>query len=157
MRLMSNTPDIEIDRAHLSKLFGGKNFQGFSCSLNEKIERFTAKATKLLTPQLFYHTVKIDSVGNGVVHLKGDVNFSSKKLSIVMKKCSEAVCFVSTIGIEIENEINRLTEQKKLSDAFILDTLGSLFVEGMANQFKKGMEREYVKEGRPVSLRVSPD
>jgi len=152
--LMNFTP--EIDRAQFAEKFGAKNLRGFSYALNEKIDLYTAGLGKLLSPRLDYRKLTIDAAENGTLRLKGGIEFNSRKLSKAMSRCVEAVCFIATIGDGIENEINRLTDQNRLSDAFINDTMGSLLVEGLVNQFHQEMQSRYRQEGRSTSLRFSP-
>lgn len=152
--LMNFSP--EIDRLKFAKMAGAKNNRGFSYALNEKIEMYTAGLDTFLSPQLSYRIVEIDSAAYGLVRLAGGIEFSSTKLSRALSRCVEAVCFVATIGDEIETEINRLTAQNRLSDAFILDTMGSLLTEGLVNRFQQDMQSRYRREGKATSLRFSP-
>jgi hypothetical protein len=154
MELVNFEP--EINRDQFAKMFGGRNSSVFSCSLNEKLEIYTAGLERLYSPRLNYRIIDIDCVEAGIVRFKAGVEFNSKKLSRVMRQCDEAVCFIATIGDEIEREISRLTAQNRLSDAFIVDTLGSLLVEGLVNQFQEEMRSRYRLQGRAASLRFSP-
>jgi cobalamin-dependent methionine synthase I len=66
------------------------------------------------------------------------------------------VCFVGTIGTEVENEINSLLGKQKLADAYILDAMASVAVENMIDRFQDLMENRYSAEDRTVTLRFSP-
>ena len=146
----------KIDPVQFTKAFGGKNFRGFSYALNEKIDMYTAGLDRLYSPRLNYRKFEIDSAENGSLRLKGGIEFNSKKLSSVLRPCVEAVGFIATIGDGIENEMSRLTAQNRLSDAFIVDTMGSLLVEGLVNQFQQEMQSRYRQQGKATSLRFSP-
>ena len=146
----------EIDRVQFARMFGSRNFRGFSYALNEKIDLYKARLGKLLSPQLNYRKYEIDSAESGILRLTGGVEFNSQKLARAMKPCVETVCLIATIGDGIEDEIDRLTAQNRLSDAFIIDTMGSLLVEGLVNQFQQEMHSRYQQEKRATSLRFSP-
>ncbi|MBC2717691.1 MAG: hypothetical protein HF978_20500 [Desulfobacteraceae bacterium] len=156
MPLISLSPNIDINIDKLATRLGGKKQQDFSYAVSEKITMFTEKMSRMLSPHLYYQTIKVDSVNNGEIELSGGITFFSIKLSKVMKECSEAVCFVATIGKDIDREIIRMMEQKHLSDAFVLDAIGSLLVESIVNDFWKKMKIKHQKAGRVVSLRFSP-
>ena len=146
----------EIDQVKFVKMIGGRNYRGFSYALNEKIDLYKARLGKLLSPQLNYRKYEIDSAESGILRLKGGIEFNSQKIARAMKPCVEAVCFIATIGDGIEDEIDRLTSQNRLSDAFIIDTMGSLLVEGLVNQFQQEMQSRCRQEKRATSLRFSP-
>ena len=146
----------EIDREQFAKMFGGRNASVFSYALNEKIEMYTAGLDRLYSPRLNYRIFDIDCAETGIVRLETGIELSSRKLSIALGPCLEAVCFIATIGDEIEQKISRLTARNRLSDAFIVDTMGSLLVEGLVNQFQQEMQSRYRRQGRAVSLRFSP-
>lgn len=152
--LMDFSP--EIDQTKFAKMFGDKNHRGFSYALNEKIQMYTACLDKFLSPQLIYRILRIDSAEDGTLQLKDGIRFNSAKLSRALSRCVEAACFVATIGDGIETEINRLTAQNRISDAFILDAMGSLLVEELVNRFQQNMQRRYRREGKATSLRFSP-
>ena len=146
----------KIDREKLAKMLGDKNHQGLSPSLAGKIDIHMAGIDALLTPRLDYRTLEIGSTENGILELKEGMKFASKKLAKTMSRCVEAISFIATIGENIENKINKLTADNQLSDAFILDSMGSLLVEGFVNQFQQNMQNKYLQEKRSTSIRFSP-
>jgi len=111
---------------------------------------------ELITPHLQYRIIKIDHINKGSVHLRGGLNLSSPILAKVMKNCEHAVCFIATIGSDVEGEITRLSEENHLSYAYILDTMGSTVIESMVDKFHKSMGKQYGAKGRGVTLRFSP-
>jgi len=146
----------EIDRVQFARMFGGKDFHEFSHALNTKIDTYTEGMDELLSPQLNYRKLEIASAEHGIFRLTEGTAFKSHKLSRVMRQCAEAVFFIATIGAGIENKIRRLTARNRLSDAFVIDTMGSLLVEELVNQFQNEMRGRYRREGRAISLRFSP-
>jgi len=111
---------------------------------------------ELITPRLYYRIIKIDHINNGTVHLRGGLNLSSPILAKVMKNCEYAICFIATIGSDVEGEITRLSEENHLSYAYVLDTMGSTVIESMVDKFHKSMEKRYGAKGGKVTLRFSP-
>ncbi|MBN2514906.1 MAG: hypothetical protein JXC33_02610 [Deltaproteobacteria bacterium] len=73
-----------------------------------------------------------------------------------MKHCKDAVCFIATIGDGVEKEIARLTEEERLFDAYILESMGSMAVENMVDAFFKDMETKYNAQDKGITLRFSP-
>jgi hypothetical protein len=156
MPLVSISPNIDIDLNKLAIQFGGKKKQDFSYAVSETVRLFSKKMSSMLAPKLYYRISKIDSAADGRIDLSSGIAFFSSKLSKVMMSCEEAVCFIATIGKDIDREIIRLTENNHLSDAYIFDVIGSVLVESIVNNFWIDMKKKYQKTGQTVSLRFSP-
>jgi hypothetical protein len=144
-----------LETYELSRLFGGGG-QGFSRSLNTKVERYKVALTTLVEPRLHYRIEKVDNVGKGFVSIQGGTTFRSPKLSQALKDSGEIVCFVATIGSAIEDEIIQLMAEKRLSEAYILDAMGSVAVENVVEQFHQRKEAKFAAENKSVTLRFSP-
>ncbi|OPL13558.1 MAG: hypothetical protein AVO38_13160 [delta proteobacterium ML8_D] len=80
----------------------------------------------------------------------------SQKLSSALDGSDEIVCFVATIGTIIEEEINGLIAQNRLSEAYVLDAMGSVAVEDMVEQFHQCRRAPFFSEDKSVTLRFSP-
>ena len=145
-----------IERSDLSLLFGGKDTHRFSRSINRKIDDFETRLEKLTTPELSYRIKKIESVSGGIVYLQEGTKFKSPKFSKAMEPCEDIICFIATIGSGIEEEIVRLMGENRLSDSYILDSMGSIVVENMVDKFHKDMKKKYELKGGGVTLRFSP-
>lgn len=148
--------DPGLERDELARLFGGRRRQKFSHSVSTKVEGCREKLDTLIKPRLHYRIQNIDTHGRGFVSVKGGPTFKSPKLSRTLKDSDEIVCFIATIGNAIEDEIIRLMGKKRLSEAYILDAMGSVFVESMVERFHQRMETKYTGETKRVTLRFSP-
>jgi hypothetical protein len=154
MESITINPSVETNE--LSRHFGAGGCQGFSRSLSTKVESYSKRLDKLLAPRLHYQIEKIDNIGKGSVSIHGDTTFRSQKLSRALEDSDEIVCFVATVGTVIEDEINRLMAQKRLSEAYVLDAMGSVAVENMVEQFHQCEEAPFLSEDKSVTLRFSP-
>lgn len=141
-----------FERMELARRFGGMISRRFS----KKIKELQVLTGELVTPSLYHRIIKIDSIKNGTVYLHGGPNFKSPKLTKAMKNCEDVICFTATIGSGVEREVSRLTDENRLSSAYILDSMGSTVIEGMVDRFHKSMERRYKARGKGVTLRFSP-
>jgi hypothetical protein len=154
MTKLEINPDIDLHE--LARFFGGRNTATFSSRVSLKIEQMIKIFRKRLRPQLYYRRMCIQDVKDGSVHLgKGPV-LKSRKLSRVMKDCKAVICFIATIGPGIEAEIKKLMDEKKLSAAYILDSMGSVAVEDIVEKFHTGMGNQLRAKEQGVTLRFSP-
>jgi len=145
----------DIDENELVRLLGGEEYKELSYSIRKKLKRWNEKLDDFLRPRLLYSIHKIKS-SRGSLILENNLEFKSQKISKVFKGCSTLVCFLVTIGNDIEKEIIRHTLKKRSSDAYILDAIGSVLVENMAKKFHRRMEKKFQEEGKALTIRLSP-
>lgn len=145
-----------FDRNTLIRLLGGRKSRKPSHSVQIKIEKLEVKLKELINPRLSYRVVKVESTNNEFVHIQGGPSFKSLKLSKTLNNCSEIIYFIATVGSSIEKELARLMGKNRLSDAYILDSMGSVAVENMVEEFHQDMKARYKSEGREVTFRFSP-
>ena len=152
---MKNTSTVEsipnFEKADLAHLIDGIRYRSSSRHIN-----LPDMFEELITPRLYYRVIKKDSISNGTVYLRGGLSLNSSILAKVMKNCDDIVCFVATIGSDVEEEITRLSAENYLSYAYILDTMGSTAIESMVDKFHKSTGELYRAEGGGVTLRFSP-
>lgn len=152
--MMEIKPDFEKDK--LARLLGSNKPYNFSRSINKKVEKLAIKLKEVIKPGLYYRILKVESIKHGSIYLQGDIGFKGVKLSKAMKGCHEVICFIGTIGEGIEKEIARLMDENCLSEAYILDSMGSVAVEDMVEKFYQRLKTGYQAQGKGVTLRFSP-
>jgi hypothetical protein len=135
---------------------GGRKNRSFSRSLRIKVQNGARLLYRLMNPSLLFTRERIKKVERGRIYLHGGMTLTSPKLSRALRDSEELICFLATIGGEIDFEINRMMRQGRLSDAFVMDALGSVAVESVAEQFHRRMERKYSEGDKAVTLRFSP-
>jgi hypothetical protein len=154
MESITINPSVETNK--LSRHFGAGGCNCFSNSLSAKLESYSKRLDKLLLPRLHYQIEKIDNIGKRSVSIHGGTIFKSQKLSSALDGSDEIVCFVATIGNVIEKKINGLIAQNRLSEAYVLDAMGSVAVEDMVEQFHQYRRAPFFSENKSVTLRFSP-
>jgi len=140
----------------LVKRLGGRKGPTFSRSLRIKLHNGVRTLYRLMNPRLLFVKERIKMVEGGRTYLKGGMTLKSPKLSRTLRASEELICFLTTVGREIDFKINRMMREGNLSEAFIMDALGSVAVESVAEQFHRRMEREYSENDKAVTLRFSP-
>ena len=154
MPLVKAVPNIsDQDLAHL---MGKRTGRAFSRSLSSKIGFWKDRLYTLADPILSYRMYGVQKVYKNGVELEGNLRLKSSKLAGTLNGCKEIVCFLGTIGTRIEKEIARLMGQRRLSDAYVLDAMGSVSIENMVAQFYHGMKKLHVTNNRKVTFRFSP-
>jgi len=116
----------EVDESKLAKLLGGKVNQDLPESIKSKLRLLEDKFNSLIRPQIHYRTVDFRVKNEGVIHIEGTIELQSRNLSEVMKSAEKLVCFIGTLGPGIEEEVGALMQDNDLSEAYILDAMGSV-------------------------------
>jgi hypothetical protein len=151
MEILPNVEDRELTR-----LLGSRKGRKLSPALKNKVSRLKVKTSRIIKPRVHFKKHKIQEISPGVVQLESDHRLKSPKLSRTMRGSQEIVCFVVTIGKGIEKEINKLMKQKRLSEAYVLDALGSVMVENLVEQFQSKLRKHYKAKNKAVGLPFSP-
>lgn len=151
---MEVTPTI--NKNELAKLFGGDEFGNISRSTFQKIEKLQEVFEESVDPSLYHQNLEIDSVKKGAVLLEEGPEFKSPKLSKTLEDCTEVICYIATLGEDIEFEIKRLMNENHLAEAFILDAMASVAADNMVTAFYQHMKNKYENQGKQVTLCFSP-
>jgi hypothetical protein len=146
----------EVEESKLAKLLGGKRNQELPKSIRSKLRVLEDKFNSLITPDIHHRTVDFRVKDEGVIRIKGAIEFESKNLSEVMKNAEKLVCFIGTLGPGIEEEVGVLMQDNDLSEAYILDAMGSVAVEDLVDKFQQTIKNECERVGKTVTLRFSP-
>jgi hypothetical protein len=151
---MEVTPTI--DKNELAKLFGSDEFRNVSRATCMKIEKLETVFEKLIDPSLHHQNLEIDSVKKGSVLVEEGPEFKSPKLSKTLQDCEEVICYIATLGDGIEGEIQRLMNENRLAEAYILDAMASVAADNMVKMFHQRMKDNYENQGKQVTLCFSP-
>ena len=154
---MSHTQmTMSLDHNQLGRLLKRREFGRFSDfnfrgrgDLNDSLQ-------ELASPALSCRTRKIKGIEGDKVYFDKGVCLKSPILARVLEPCEEAVFFIVTIGRGVEGEVARLNNEGRLTEAYILDRLGSLTAEHSVKAFYERMKRYHEKKGYGVTLRFSP-
>jgi hypothetical protein len=145
----------EIGKDDLIRLLGGRRGGAVSSSITRAFDTWSGKVAGLIEPHLSYLIRPIERIDTAGVTVNG-VFFKSSRISRTLRECAEVVSFIATIDEGIEREVAALMGANKLSEAYILDSMGSVAIENMVNQFHAKMETEHRRQGRSVTIRFSP-
>lgn len=135
---------------------GGQDSDQVSCGVCRKINSLERRIGTFIEPRLGYKILPIEMVGRSSIQLTSGVIFKSQKLSKTLRHCDRLIAFVATIGDRIEREVSHLMGQNRSSEAFILDSMGSLAVEKTVATFHDRQTKLLRPTGRNTTLRFSP-
>jgi cobalamin-dependent methionine synthase I len=121
-------------------------------------EKELDKAPSLFKPKGVYRMLSVDSNTDGIVSFnESDFQIHSKQVSKMLKQADPVVLFMTTLGLRLEEEVNRLFKEDQMAEAVILDAIGSETADAVADK----MHRKILKcvaegDGFSVTPRFSP-
>ena len=146
----------KVEDQELARLLGSRKGRKFSPSLKKQVHKLKEKTHRIIKPRVHYKKHKIQTVSSGVIQLDGNLRLKSPKLARTMRGGKDIVCFIGTIGRGIEKEINKLMRKKRLSEAYVLDAMGSVMVENLVDQFQSRLRQHHKDRNKTVGPRFSP-
>ena len=102
-----------------------KTTSQISSKTQKKTDRIITQAAALISLRGSFMRLAINDNINGKISLYGDAIFHSKKLSVFLRDCKEAVLMGATAGNEITEAIKEKSAQGDLQAAVIYDATAS--------------------------------
>ena len=102
-----------------------KTTSQISSKTQKETDRIITQATALISLRGSFTRLAINDNINGKISLDGDAIFHSKKLSVFLRDCKEAVLMGATAGNEITEAIKEKSAQGDLQAAVIYDATAS--------------------------------
>lgn len=143
-------------RKEWKRLVSGRHGRRLHRLLQVKGDKSDRLFHHLVRPRLSFTTKVIEAVNAGSVTLEKDVVLESEKLSSILAECRRAVCFVATIGQDIDRKIKMLSMSNRCADEYLLDRVGSLAIEEFVNAFHLEMSQQLNRKHQGATMRFSP-
>jgi hypothetical protein len=110
----------------------------------------------MLKPQVSYRILGLSHVNLTGIQLADDTRFKGPKLGKALAHADSVCCFLATVGPAVDMEVQRLMQQQRYADAYVLDAMGSMSAENVVEQFYQRMARRHKEKKGAVTLRFSP-
>ena len=134
--------DLTLDRAEILRMQGYRDPSLASPAVREILEACLAEGQGLLQPQTWHRRVGIAGTEGGRVLVEDGPVFTSKGLARVLGSSRELVVFLVTIGSALERAVQRNTAEGDYPVALMLDAVGSVAVEVLADRVQRAVEAD---------------
>jgi len=125
-------------------------------SIRSCADRCLGKAKELVRPKLVSKLVRVEKIEDGRVRLEDGVIFTSGRLPRHLNGAGRLYLFLVTIGGRLEAEASRLMSKGDSLAGYLLDRIGSLAVESLAEEAERDVRKQCEAKGEKVSARFSP-
>jgi hypothetical protein len=152
---MQQDVKVEIDKVEVYQRLGYEKEQYLRLGASPLVESQICKAYELIKPAAYYTIKPITDVTNSKISVDGLI-FTSHNLARVFSGCSQAAIFAVTIGEALEKEVAQLTKEGLILKASVLDAVGSVAVEKVADELEGIIRNNAAANGHKTGWRYSP-
>ena len=149
--------DFTIDSNEIYRLSGGKGEnKKFNPKLEEIINEKIAQAHSLINPKAIYIIKDVKEAGEEEIFFNDKSHIKIKSFRQFISHIEKTAIALCTIGKAIDEKITELNNEGSYTEALILDIIGSVAVEEVANKINFLICQQTEKYGLQASHRFSP-
>jgi hypothetical protein len=146
---------VEIDKVDVHQRLGYEREQCPSPGVSSLVDSQIQEAHEFIKPAAYYTIKPITSGGDSKVSIDG-LLFTSHHLAQALSDCSQAAIFAVTIGEALERKVARLAKAGLTLKGSVLDAVGSVAVEKVADWLEGMLRSIAAANGDKVGWRYSP-
>jgi hypothetical protein len=156
MATITTKTDIDID---IQKVLGN-----IGCSVDHRvplrvealIHEYLENAHHIIEPSYLCIIRDKKSIQGNRIVIEGPIIFRSEVVAQLLEQCEKVAVFIATIGNNLEEMVRRLTDDKLILQATVLDAIGSIAVEKLADYVHLKVDKVANAQGFFTSRRFSP-
>lgn len=145
-----------INQDFVERLLGRRNRRDLPRTTRKRLTIQHNRLQELISSQVTWKEFSIARIDKTGVTLADGTYFKSQKMARALQGAIKVVCFIATIGRQIDNEIENLINGGALAHGYIADALASGAVESLADRFHNDIAKEIARQDHSVGLRFSP-
>jgi hypothetical protein len=155
-----NPPQFDRPEIPFAKVLARLGYAQGKTALDPKtaalIDEELGVAQKLITGRQTVAFSKIHRLPPDRVELEPGLNVQSVKIFQLLEGCEKAYGFAVTIGPALEEKRNRYIDAKETTRAVILDAIGSVAADELAELTHRQLAADAAQEGMTATRRFSP-
>ncbi|MCS7232704.1 MAG: methionine synthase [Synergistetes bacterium] len=153
--LLRNIP-LEIKIEEVRRYLGEyKGITEIPKEINSLIERLTLFSRTLITPSATSKSFNILSFSDNIIETEV-VKLPGRDIAKLLRNSKQVIFCATTIGNTLEEEINRLIDEKRILEATILDAIGSTAADTAMDYLNNLLKAEAIRKGLSLTRRYSP-
>ncbi|MFC2035492.1 vitamin B12 dependent-methionine synthase activation domain-containing protein [Chloroflexota bacterium] len=147
---------IDIDSQQVLHSIGYDIDSEPSTRLASLLDEYLENTYHLLAPSYSGVIRDIKSIDGCHVVIEGAITFESKVIVQLLEQCHKVAIFLVTIGNHLEETTSQLAEDGLVVQATVLDAIGSVAVESVADFVQERVGEVAHAQGLCMSQRFSP-
>ena len=154
--MLAISNQVDIDSQRVLRNIGYVTAREPSAHVASLVNEYVENAYQLIEPSYSCVIRDINSVCGSSVAIEGSVTFESEVIARLLEQCEQAAVFALTIGHHLEGTVRQLAEDGRILQAAVLDAIGSVAVESMADFMQDRVRKVANTKGLTNSQRFSP-
>jgi hypothetical protein len=147
---------IEIDKEQVCRYIGYEDGQKLSARISSLVDDYAEHAHSLINPSYSYVIKDVEWARGSMAFVEGSIIFKSRIIAKLLERCTQVAIFLATIGKYLEETSFRLAKDGLILQATVLDAIGSVAVEKVADLVQSGTREIARAQGDVISRRFSP-
>ena len=120
------------------------------------LEQEISIANKIIVPKQAIAFSAINIISDDAIALEPNFEIKSKDIAKLLANCHMAYGFAVTIGAALEEKRNEYVTAKETTRALMLDAIGSVAAEELAEITNQQIKAEVILSGNLTTMRFSP-
>jgi len=120
------------------------------------VNEYLENATQLIDVSYSYIIRDVEWVQNSITFIEGSIIFKSQVIARLLERCEKVAVFALTIGNHLGEMVCQLARDKFVLQASVLDAVGSIAVEKVADFVQDRISEVAGARGLCTSRRFSP-
>jgi hypothetical protein len=154
--MLATRERIDIDRQQVLRNIGYCTDCKLPARLTSLINDYVENVHQLIEPSYSCIIRDIKRVQGSIVIIDGSIIFESQVIASLLEQCEKAALFLVTIGKHLEEMAYRLSEDGLIVQATVLDAIGSVATDGVADFVQERVKEIADEQGLVISQRFSP-
>jgi hypothetical protein len=147
---------IEIDKGQVCRCIGYEDGQKLSARISSLVDDYAEHAHSLINPSYSYVIKDVEWARGSMAFVEGSIIFKSRIVANLLERCTQVAIFLVTIGKYLEETSFRLAKDGLVLQATVLDAIGSVAVEKVADLVQSRTRETAKAQGDVISRRFSP-
>ena len=147
---------IDIDRQQVLQTIGYDTDCEPPVRAVSLVNEYLENANQLVDVSYSYIIRDIEWVQGSIAFIEGSVIFKSQVIARLLERCEKVAVFALTIGNHLEKMVCQLARDKFVLQASVLDAIGSVAVEKVADFVQDRISEVAGARGLCTSRRFSP-
>jgi hypothetical protein len=156
MAIITTQTDIDIDMQKVLDNIGCGVERKVTVRVESLIHEYLENAHHIIEPSYLCTIRDIKSVQGNRCVVEGPIIFRSEVVARLLDQCEKVAVFLATVGNNLEEMVCRLTDDNLMLQATVLDAIGSVAVENLADYVQLRVEKVARAQGLYTSRRFSP-
>jgi len=156
MATITSQDDIDIDKQKVLDNIGCGTERKLPARIESLINEYLENARHLVEPSYSCVIRDVKLVHGKRVVIEGSIVFQSEVIARLLEQCQKVAVLLMTIGSHLEEMVCRLTNDGLMLQATVLDAIGSVATEKLADFVQSKVGKVASAQGLYTSRRFSP-